>query len=854
MSEPDFSPTDKNLLDGFDDFEHRRAIAQARMRLFGGAPVAIGRYRIDRRIGSGSMGEVYLAYDAELDRKVAIKRVLTSDGREPRQIRLRREARALARLSHPNVVQVYEVGEHEQRTFLAMEYVDGETLTTWLSEPRPWRAVLERFLAAGRGLAAAHEAGVIHRDFKPDNVLLGHDGGVRVADFGLALADAPEHAGQLDREEDDTQRSTPRMSVTGSIAGTVRYMALEQLLGRTVDARSDQFSFCLALYEALWGRSPFTLTSLTARRLELEAGEPRQPARSRVPHGLWPVIRRGLARAPDQRWPDMATLLAALERQPRRRRWTIASLLVVPTLALLVGGRVLAEQREHAAIVAACEADGRSFEADWNDELRLELRRALAATGLEFAPTSWALTEQRMDHYADEWSELRERACLVTELEHTRSESSRQRVDECLDHARVTFVELTKLLRAADKAMAINVGAAVAGLPVLTMCSDDAWLDARVQVNADIRPQVAALRSRLDRVKALRLAAQFERGLAEAQRVLAEARSLAWRPLIAEVEVAVGELRDRVGEHQEARATLHRAFLDATASGNDFIALRACIALALVESSELDRPDAGLEWAELAAVLIERLNLQDGMHEASALYALARAQRANGELGLALATHRRVLALDVSVHGPSHPDNAVSLNAIGSLLFGQGQLDEAQAAHEQAWAIQEQTLGSEHPEVANTLARLATIAAARGQTDRALELAREALELEQAALGPAHLFIADTLDLLAKLLVPAADLDAGARAELLALRQRALAIREPQLGREHPAVGWSRIRLAEALTRSGQLVLALAQFELAQAIFMAATPPDELGIAASRNGRDEARLQLRSATQRQQPL
>jgi tetratricopeptide (TPR) repeat protein/predicted Ser/Thr protein kinase len=853
MSDPDFLPTDKTLLDGFDGFEHRRAIAQARMRLFGGAPLAIGRYRIDRRIGSGSMGEVYLAHDEELDRKVAIKRVLTSDGSERRQTRLRREARALAKLSHPNVVQVYEVGEHEQRTFLAMEYVDGETLTTWLSVPRPWRAVLECFLAAGRGLAAAHEAGIIHRDFKPDNVLIGHDGGVRVADFGLALADASERAGPIDHEQHDAQLSTPRMSVTGSIAGTVRYMALEQLLGRTVDARSDQFSFCLALYEALWGESPFTITSLAARRLELETGEPRQPARSRVPRGLWPVIRRGLARAPEQRWPDMATLLAALERQPRRRRWTIASLLVVPSLALLLGGRVLAEQREQAATIAACEAEGRSFEADWNDELRRELRRALAATGLAFASTSWALTEQRMDQYAGEWTALREQACLATELEHTRSERSRQQVDECLDHARVTFVELTRLLRVADKAMAINVGAAVAGLPVLTMCSDDAWLDARVQVNADIRAQVAALRSRLDRVRALRLAAQFDRGLAEASLVLTEARALGWRPFIAEVEVAVGELRDRVGEHQAARATLHRAFLDATASGNDFIALRACIALTLVESTKLSRPDAGLEWAALALVLIERLNLQHGMHEASALYALARAQRAKDEPGLALATHRRVLALDEAVHGPSHPDNAISLNAIGSLLFGQGRLDEAQAAHEQAWAIQEQTLGREHPDVANTLASLAKIAAARGQTDRALELVREALELEQAALGPAHLDIADTLDLLAKLRVPAADLDAGARAELLALRQRALAIREPQLGREHPALGWSRIRLAEALTMSGQLVLALEQFELAQAIFAAANPPDEPGVAAARTGRDEARLQLGSVVQQQPP-
>ncbi|MCA9699669.1 MAG: serine/threonine protein kinase, partial [Myxococcales bacterium] len=225
----------------FSDFEQRRLVANARRALFGRAPtLSIGRYRVERRLGAGGMGEVYLAVDDSLERKVAVKRVRAGkvDARE--QERLRREALALARLSHPHVVQVYEIGEHEAQTFIAMEYVEGVTLTAWLAEaPRSWQAILERFLAAGRGLAAIHEAGLVHRDFKPDNVLVGTDDSLRVADLGLALVgDAHEPAIGLAESSALERRS--RLSTSGAIMGTLRYMPREQILGEAVDARSDQ--------------------------------------------------------------------------------------------------------------------------------------------------------------------------------------------------------------------------------------------------------------------------------------------------------------------------------------------------------------------------------------------------------------------------------------------------------------------------------------------------------------------------------------------------------------------------------------------------------------------------------------
>ncbi|HVH97122.1 MAG TPA: serine/threonine-protein kinase [Enhygromyxa sp.] len=327
-------PTVALLRDGFN---HRLTVSEARRRLFGdGEVLKIGRYRIEARIGAGGMGEVYLAVDEELDRKVAIKRVLPGLISERQHERLRDEARALAKLSHPNVVQVYEIGESDGRTFLAMEYVRGQTLAQWLAEqPRSWREILSRFCAAGRGLAAAHEAGVIHRDFKPENILLGDDGSVRVADFGIAMAE---------REVEDVAvvralREGDETGATHYIAGTFRYMPLEQLRGETIDARSDQFAFCVALYEALYRAQPWALGGVLERLDVLEHERARKPSRGKVPAQVWWILRRGLARSPRDRWPSMMKLIEALGRVSRRRREAIAAAFAVPVLA---GGLALA--------------------------------------------------------------------------------------------------------------------------------------------------------------------------------------------------------------------------------------------------------------------------------------------------------------------------------------------------------------------------------------------------------------------------------------------------------------------------------------------------------------------------------
>ncbi|HUH01133.1 MAG TPA: serine/threonine-protein kinase, partial [Kofleriaceae bacterium] len=252
----------------------------------------LGKFRVIAPLGAGGMGVVYEAEDEVLDRRVAVKlmrpEVANSAGTE----RLLREARAAARLSHPNVVPVYEVGASPHGPFIAMERIDGPSLRAWIAEaPRSWRETLEAFCDAGRGLAAAHAAGLVHRDFKPDNAFIGSDGRVRVGDFGLVAAVGA--AGAAGGGEPARTLEPDTLQRAGSASGTPLYMAPEQHRGESADARGDQFSFCLALYEALYGQHPFPVESVA--ELVAAYDQERAPARppsSEVPSRVYELLAR----------------------------------------------------------------------------------------------------------------------------------------------------------------------------------------------------------------------------------------------------------------------------------------------------------------------------------------------------------------------------------------------------------------------------------------------------------------------------------------------------------------------------------------------------------------------------------
>ncbi|MCH9687480.1 MAG: serine/threonine protein kinase [Deltaproteobacteria bacterium] len=511
-------------------FEQRRAIAKARERLFGvPSALCIGRFRVERRLGEGGMGEVYLAIDEALERKVAVKRVLASgdEGGGQQQDRLRHEARALAKLSHPNVVHVYETGEHEGRTFLAMEYVDGQTLTDWLAhEPRSWREILERFIAAGRGLAAAHQAGIVHRDFKPDNVLIGTDGSVRVADFGLALADdeqqTTEGPGAFDIES--------RLTRTGAVLGTIRYMPLEQLRGGRVDERSDQFAFCVALYEALYGCAPFELSSARGRLLTLERQRPLEP-RGRAPASVWRVIRRGLARDPADRWPDLNALLDALVG---RRRALIRGGLI-GTAAAVAGAVLWLGTGEPGAFERLCD-EGETLAGIWDEPRRQAVAARFDRTNFAHAPGSRDRVLANFDDFATQWSEQRQQLCTADEIEPRRPAIARAR-SLCLSVGRLRLDMLVGLLleepdHAADETTLAGAVVASHELEDPGRCANERQVIILAPPPA-IEAQAQALHVDILRLHDLRMLGRPDRASELVEPTIARADVLGHTPLVA---------------------------------------------------------------------------------------------------------------------------------------------------------------------------------------------------------------------------------------------------------------------------------------------------------------------------------
>ncbi|MBK7071775.1 MAG: serine/threonine protein kinase [Myxococcales bacterium] len=381
-------------------------------------------YRIVRRLGAGGMGVVYLARDLTLQREVAVKVHHARFGTE----RLYREALAMAQLAHPNVVAVHGVGQVDGRFYIAMEYVTGDNLAGWrAATPRSWRAVLDVMLGVGEGLAAAHAAGFVHRDVKPPNILVGHDGRPRVGDFGLVrvTSDGGRDGGDDDvaAGPDDAHAvavaatlapagrsasgATPspealgrELTAIGTTLGTPAYMAPEQLAGRAVDARADQFAFCVVLYEALYGERPWPGKSVAALRDEIAATPPRPPTRAGVPAWLWPALRRGLARAPEERYPDLAALLAVLRRPPRRGR-VVAAIAAALVLAAIVVALVMRSRHGRPS----CDVAGAPAAAAWGptpsskivaNYVRLDPQRGPdAAHALSAGLDAWSARWQR---------------------------------------------------------------------------------------------------------------------------------------------------------------------------------------------------------------------------------------------------------------------------------------------------------------------------------------------------------------------------------------------------------------------------------------------------------------------------
>ncbi|MEM9456274.1 MAG: serine/threonine-protein kinase [Myxococcota bacterium] len=688
------------------------------------APLRIGRLRVLDQIGEGGMGMVYAAYDEQLDRKVAVK-VLRSGadpGGDMGRARLLREAQAMARLTHPNVATIYEVGEIDDGIYLSMEFIQGTSLDRWLTdgEDRGWREIVAVLCEAGRGLAAAHRAGIVHRDFKPHNVMIGPEGVVKVLDFGLAqtreggeLA-ASATSGDGEGSTGDASAGLRSLTQTGAILGTPAYMAPEQYAAQPTTEKSDQFSFCVALYEGLYGQLPFPSDSLHVLSSAVLAGRRRPtPADASVPPWIRRAILRGLSAPPDQRHPSMDVLLAELSRDPAATRRRVAVTLVVVG-AVGAGGFALARALAETPVVATCDGARAELARTWTSPRRAAIEAALTGAGPAGAE-AWARVGPRLDAYAERWITMRDEACR-THLEARQSDALFDRRTACLDQRRAGFDALTELLAEADAAVVDKAAAAAAELRSIAPCADTVALMAAVAPPTD--PQVATAvreqRARLARARKHEDLGQFPAGLSLAAGAIATARELRYGPLEAEGLLRQGSLLMEGGSPRDAEATLSSAFLRAVAADHPEIAVEALSKRMFMRAEWLREVERALDDRGLADALFEQVphaRSSYGVYLNNLGLVLSRAK----EYDEAASTFDRALEIERESFGPDHPQVAMTLANVGLFRFHVGDLVAAQRHLQRALDVAEESLGPSHHLALTMTVYLADVSIELGQ-------------------------------------------------------------------------------------------------------------------------------------------
>jgi tetratricopeptide (TPR) repeat protein len=749
-----------------DPLEEAAVRARVSARLFEGAPeiVKIGRYEVVERLGAGGMGVVYSARDPELGRSVALK-LLTPHPHDDdrRRQRLLGEARALARLSHPHVVQIHEIGVHEGAIFLALELVDGETLQTWQRRPgRRWQEILAAYIDAAEGLAAAHGVGVIHRDVKASNILIGVDGRVRVADFGLARAASDTDDATTPRE---SHGPTSEVTTAGVVLGTPAYMSPEQALGRRVDAGSDQFSFCVALFEALYGARPFeiaqlsTLRDVTAARLRRRVTQP-----TAAPQWILPLLVRGLQPAPEQRYPHLRALVAALREAPRRRarRWLIAA--GATALALLSWGAVALSDTQDP-----CPAPSAELPGAWDPSARAAIRSQFLASGLPFAEAAFDQLERSFDAAVVAWSAERHGSCLRTWVDRSQSAEQFDLGMACLAAHEQTLRGVAQRIRAGEGRVVAQAHTLLRGLDDPSACNrTDLLRGGPSPPPPDLRDEVDALRERLGELRVVTAIGDGDHALALADDLVA--RSAIHLPLRAEAVFRRAQVLRRRGDLAAATLALEEAETAAEQLRDDPLAseiFAAQVDLALVERGDVARARV---YAHLHEAKLRRLGADDRRwadhHAQQAVIARlagdpsaslafcdrAAAQRpaadlvgrtldlrnaANalidlGRIADAIERLHAARRLIVDELGPEHPDLAIIDANLGHALVDQGELSSAEETLELALAEHERHGGTDGIGAALARLALAKVALAQDRSQEALTLATRArVDLER---------------------------------------------------------------------------------------------------------------------------
>ncbi|WP_437322114.1 tetratricopeptide repeat protein [Sorangium sp. So ce385] len=808
----------------------------------------LGRFEVIDLLGRGAMGVVVRARDPVLGRDVAIKvlgpEALGRSGNAQARARLVREAQAMARIKHPNVVTVHEVLIEGAQVLVVMEHVQGRTLRAFCAEARrPTAELVAAFLQAGEGLAEAHRAGLVHRDFKPDNVLVGEDGRVRVTDFGLvglagredaAATTAPSPAATPSPAETTADASpaaaptapSPADALTraGSILGTPAYMAPEQHLGQPADARADQFAFCVSLWEALAGERPFGGETYGELRANVAAGRPREPPRGAIPAWIRRCLGRGLSVDRDARYPDMDALLAALRRDPAAaRRRGLAAALGVALAGLAAVG--LWQQRPGGI----CEGGEARLAGVWDEATKAKVRAAFAGTGRPHAEDTYRRVEGALDARARAWVAMYADSCAATRVRGEQSERLLDLRTACLERRRQEMTALTALFARGPDAEVLDrsVQASLA-LPGLAGCADAGALTAAIPPPEDAaaRARVGALRGRVAEVRALVEAGKIGEALALARPIADEARTVGYAPIEAEALLALGRAQRDAHDTKAAEATLGEAARAASRARDDAVAAEAFTQLLYVIGYQEARHEGALALRLAAEGAAERNS--DPAARARLSGTLALVLNEQGKHGEAAALAERALAGLKEALGPDHPDVAIAESRLGNVLVRLERFDDAERAFQRARSLQERILGPDHPTVALTFNSLGRVFTAQSRNREALPFIERAIAIQEKALGPDHPFLAASISNLGNALVRLGETERAQRAH-----ERALAIRERALGPDHPDAATSHNNLGAVLHMQGKVAEAAPHYARALAISERALGPDHSSLPST---------------------
>lgn len=778
----------------------------------------------------------------------------------------------MARLSHPQVVAVYDVEQTEHGLALAMELVRGTDLRTWLRErDRDVAEILEMFVAAGTGLAAAHEAGMRHRDFKPGNVLVGARPDtdawvVKVTDFGLAQLRGPPTAPR-DVASVRSSSSHDELTQAGTVLGTPRYMSPEQHAGAELTAAADQYSFCVALWEALAFEPPFT-GSPSRMAVAKRRGPPAWPKVADVPAFVVEALRRGLAPTPADRWPTLRALLTALTPRRRLRAGVFAgAIAAVGALAIAVawvmGGRPDAGTER-------CRGGGQLIADVWAPPRAGQLVAALRSTEAPYADAVADRARARLDGWAAAWLLEHRQACEATSVRHEQSEVALDLRMRCLDRARRGLDTRVATLMSVDASTIDRVHDVLRDLPSIDRCRRVELLSGEgSRPNDADAPAVAAAYEQLDRARAVGKLGRTEAALAEARAAADQARALGYRPLAAQVGHVMGELLTEAGQLEEAEAMLSRGLTDALATGQWSLAFESTIALMYTVGHKQQRPATGLVLADAARGLHQlaggqpenALHLHNALgvlHSTAGDPAAAEAEyrraiqawgaaphaedgllvvlanlggvlRELGKTDEALELAEQTVTRSRAAFGPDHPHVLRAMHSLGSIQLSAGQGAEATRTYSSALGAAGRTWGAGHPDTAEMRTNYAAVLNAVGRHEEAQTQARAALEVLSERLGPKHATTALARSALATALVYGGE-PAAAREHYVA----ALEVWSEQLGDEHPRVLSTRFNFGALLHDLEDDEAARAQLQLALDGMLALYGPDHSHVAAAR--------------------